>query len=1210
MNQNAVSKQVRRRGLSMVKLSGILLLIFVFLPSKAQFVHPGIWHKKSDLDRMKHMVEMKMEPWYGSYLKLKSQGSASYSYVVRKDPDDNTLSRENPSHQRYQYESDAIAAYHNSLMWYITGDARHAQKSIEILNAWADLTSFYGGGTEPLCAGLYGAPLINAAEIIKNTYSGWSAEDVKAFGDMLVYPGYSNTTVPTQDIANDNVTFYWRTYMGDPGRHGNQGLLAWRTVMAIGIFLDNEIIYDRALRQIIGLPHRADDLPYPSGPAVNNGVPLASSNEYYNEYSASRQNSIPDYGFDDQIQHYIYENGQCQESSRDQAHSSLGVATIGEMMEVAWNQGTDIYSYLDDRLLLGYEYTTKYNMSEFMSFPDQPEPWEPTVESGEFLQKMVRCGRWQSLKINPWVASNLERKSRGEARILRPVYEMPVAHFTVRENKSEAAIWSKRARDYAYKMQGSEEGDGTDAPGWGGLTFHRPDGCAGDPIIGFANGVPDFSLHQVPGTLEAENFDFFSGEADGRTFHDSDAINASGKYRQTRGVDIDTCSEGGYAIVDIANGEWLTYTIAVPATGLYDISINYAAANANGKIKFSVADKDISSELTVPFGGEHSNGLSDWKNYTVGSNIILKKGVQALKVHFMGATNAFQINSFEIEQGSDNSCEGGYSDVDVPSYITPGINFSYYEGQWDALPDFSSLTPVVSGINDSISLNVAQGNENFAFVFSGYIAIPLDGMYTFYVASDEGSRLFIDGHLIVDNDGLHLETEVSGGACLYEGFHEIKVEYFEKTGEEKLSVTFEGPGISRRNLEDLYAIGPCENQAIPLPEDAVAGISYYYYEGEWTNLPDFETMLEADRGIIENINLSGAAASDYFGMVFKGYFNVPEDGDYTFYTTSDDGSRISIDGKRVVSHDGTHGATTATGSLCLAEGYHELVVEYFDNSGGHSLKVEWEGDNLSRRTFSDLYTDPVKEKESQTITFNTINKYLGEADFDPGAIASSGLPITYTSYNTNVITIVNNQCHIVGVGQGIMLAQQPGNINYKPAETAAYFFVKAKEDQTIQFDELPVKYVGDADFDPGAIASSGLPLSYTSTNENVATIVDGMIHIVAEGKVIILARQAGNNQYNSAQEAVYLTVESETAVRKTAEDKTRIFPNPASDVLIVKRKHEGAQQATIINALGVSIRTTELIAKSESIDVSQLPAGIYILKLSGTTSETVLFMKQ
>ena len=126
-----------------------------------------------------------------------------------------------------------------------------------------------------------------------------------------------------------------------------------------------------------------------------------TSNAYYDEFSPIPpyfENTTPDYGFNEFIGHYIWENGQCQESSRDQGHSVSGVAIINSMCEMAWNQGDDLYSFLDYRPLLGIEFGQRYNMSLNYSFPDQPSPWEPTAENGEFIQRRDRSGRWFSKK--------------------------------------------------------------------------------------------------------------------------------------------------------------------------------------------------------------------------------------------------------------------------------------------------------------------------------------------------------------------------------------------------------------------------------------------------------------------------------------------------------------------------------------------------------------------------------------------------------------------------------------------------------------------------------------------------------------------------------------------------------------------------------------------------------------------------------------------
>ncbi|MDF7805979.1 alginate lyase family protein [Pontiellaceae bacterium B12219] len=370
--------------------------LFAFFCSAATaqqtFVHPGITHKSSDLDRMKYMVEAQIDPWYSSYQELAADSKASYNYEVRGDPSFTELGRD--SGVNYSaWNSDIRAAYYNAVQWYITGDPRHAEKSIEIFNAWTNLTSVTSGGTDSLSGGV-GYIMIEAAELIKSTYDGWPVSQINAFKDMLVYPGYSTTSAPS-----GNKTFYWMAYQGDPGRHGNQGLSGWRTVMAMGIFLDNEIMYDRALRYIKGLPHRPDDLPYPSGPSTHTS--LKSSTDYVDTWNNSRGSSIADYGYNGVMTNYIYANGQCQESSRDQQHTFFGIGLLCSMAEMAWNQGDDLYSHENDRLLLGLEYNMRFNVSAIQSYPDQPAPWEPTVASGEFLEGFDRTHRWYSKAISP-----------------------------------------------------------------------------------------------------------------------------------------------------------------------------------------------------------------------------------------------------------------------------------------------------------------------------------------------------------------------------------------------------------------------------------------------------------------------------------------------------------------------------------------------------------------------------------------------------------------------------------------------------------------------------------------------------------------------------------------------------------------------------------------------------------------------------------------
>ena len=99
---------------------------------------------------------------------------------------------------------------------------------------------------------------------------------------MLVYPGYSDSAIPSS-VTETNGTFYWRIYLGDSGRHANQDAIAWRAMITMGVFLDNEKMYQRALRYFRGEAGRSDDIPLPAGPS-NPGALLAT-NDYFNTYS-------------------------------------------------------------------------------------------------------------------------------------------------------------------------------------------------------------------------------------------------------------------------------------------------------------------------------------------------------------------------------------------------------------------------------------------------------------------------------------------------------------------------------------------------------------------------------------------------------------------------------------------------------------------------------------------------------------------------------------------------------------------------------------------------------------------------------------------------------------------------------------------------------------------------------------------------------------
>ncbi|MBP1841219.1 DUF7594 domain-containing protein [Formosa algae] len=709
MKQNFTQKGITAPIFLKKKISIILLFFIGFYTAQAQFVHPGLTHKQSDLDRMKDMVNAQLDPWYSSYQEMVSDQKSSYDYVVQGDASFTELGRD--SNVNYgAWNSDIRAAYYNALRWYIEGDTRHADKAIEIFKAWSNLTSVTSGGTEALSGGI-AYIMIEAAEIIKSTYTGWSDSDIKAFEDMLVYPGYSTTTEP--DNIRTNTTFYWSAYQGDPVRHGNQGLSGWRTILAMGIFLDNEIMYDRALRYVQGLPHREDDLPYPAGPNTSDAI--TASGDYADTYSITRGYDVEDYGYNELMNYYIWDNGQCQESSRDQQHTMFGIGLLTSMAEMAWNQGDDLYSFTNDRLLLGLEYNMRFNVSAIQSYDDQPNPWEPSVSSGEFREGFDRTGRWYSKAISP--------VGVGEFPGIRPVFEMPVAHYYGRGFKTEEEVkWITRARDKAIELSSYEAAGWTnDALGWGALTARRPMYCYGDPISGFDGlGLPLYAMHDISNTIEAENFDYDpSKNGEGRVYHDKSATNTAGAYRVFDSVDIEELGDDNYNITAIEAGEWLTYTISVPETALYSFSINYAASQADGTIKLTFNGEDKTEAISVPVNSSDDSDNSDWGSLQIAEDMLLNKGVQSLKISFGGTSEAFKLDNFTITKTGIVK-----EDQDIQFYTLP----YHVLGSEDFDPMATSSSELV--------VSYTSSNESVATIVDGKVHLVGTGVTTISAFQD------------------------------------------------------------------------------------------------------------------------------------------------------------------------------------------------------------------------------------------------------------------------------------------------------------------------------------------------------------------------------------------------------------------------------------------------------------------------------------------
>lgn len=123
------------------------------------------------------------------------------------------------------------------------------------------------------------------------------------------------------------------------------------------------------------------------------------------------------------------------------------------------------------------------------------------------------------------------------------------------------------------------------------------------------------------------------------------------------------------------------------------------------------------------------------------------------------------------------------------------LKFSMYLGDWKKLPDFSKLTPHREGTLDDnlIQVKLDDYKNQFGVVYTGKIVAPKKGNYRFFIASDDGSRILINGKKVVEADGIHPASSIkSEGVQLEKGEHEFRMEYFQAAGEVQVFAAWKG----------------------------------------------------------------------------------------------------------------------------------------------------------------------------------------------------------------------------------------------------------------------------------------------------------------------------------------------------------------------------------------------------------------------------------
>jgi hypothetical protein len=303
-----------------------LILGLSAMAAVAGFSHPGIRNNKAELDFIRGRVQAKAEPWNTAAARLEADSRSSLSYAPKPRAVVDCGSYSNPDNGCSDEMRDAQAAYAHALLWYLKGDAAHARKAAEILNAWSVLLEDHTNSNAFLQAGWAGSVFPLAAEILRASYPGWTAVEQDRFSTML-------KTAFLAKIRNGPPS---------PGFNGNWHLTIIEAIVAISVFTDDTASFRKGVSMwrsaVPAYFYMASDGPLPVRPAGTTqfDAPAAIRKYWYDQDSLA--------------------NGESQETCRDLEHTQYGIAASASVAEIAYHQGLDLYAENADRITAAMEF--------------------------------------------------------------------------------------------------------------------------------------------------------------------------------------------------------------------------------------------------------------------------------------------------------------------------------------------------------------------------------------------------------------------------------------------------------------------------------------------------------------------------------------------------------------------------------------------------------------------------------------------------------------------------------------------------------------------------------------------------------------------------------------------------------------------------------------------------------------------------------------
>lgn len=290
-----------------------------------------------------------------------------------------------------------------------------------------------------------------------------------------------------------------------------------------------------------------------------------------------------------------------------------------------------------------------------------------------------------------------------------------------------------------------------------------------------------------------------------------------------------------------------------------------------------------------------------------------------------------------------------------------------------------------------------------------------------------------------------------------------------------------------------------------------------------------------------------------------------------------------------------------------------VSTEAVKSSAAGTYPIVPSGGSATNYTFSYVNGTLTINATTRTITMDALNaKAVGDADFTPDVILTSGETPVFSSADPAIATIVDNKVHLVSAGNVMITATAPVNSNYGTTPAVSRLLVVNKLPQTITFESIPALQINGT-YTLKAMSSSGLPVTYKVTNPDYASLSGGQLKGLRIGKTQITAIQTGDNRYAAAQMSV-----QELQITDAAGEAIRVHPalsingDGVNEFLSIDGIRDfPLNKVTIINRNGLKVFDIEgydneqhvFLGKSKSGE--NLPQGTYFCLIEYQTDSHV-----